>query len=177
MKFWFNSLGAVGFSLVKKCNLEKEGKAEMGEIFFYLQETSLYEKLYFFFSLVPVPNCSRTNARNSLIYLYCFAVWVLLYLAFAVTYDCAANNTRNIYLVEESWREGIQKGPLSTCCQKPAGITPGPPALPARVQSPVDFRALQLQQCGRVWGGINAFSGERKQQHCEFLSVVPSEFI
>lgn len=46
MKFWFNSLGAVGFSLVK--NLEKEGGGEMGEIFFYLQETSLYEKLYFF---------------------------------------------------------------------------------------------------------------------------------
>lgn len=48
MKFWFNSLGAVRFSLVKKCNLEKEGSGEMGEIFFYLQETSLYEKLYFF---------------------------------------------------------------------------------------------------------------------------------
>lgn len=44
-------------------------------------------------------------------------------------------------------------------------------------QSPVDFRALQLQQCECVLGGINAFSGERKQQHCEFLSVLPSEFI
>lgn len=47
-EFWFDSLGAVGFSLVKKSNLEKEGRGEMGEIFFYLQETSLYEKIVFF---------------------------------------------------------------------------------------------------------------------------------
>lgn len=76
------------------------------------------------------------------------------------------------------YHEGkASKGPLSACCQKPAGITQSLPALPARIQSPVDFRALQLQQCGRVFGGINAFAGERKQQHCEFLSVLPSEFI
>lgn len=68
MKFWLNSLETVGFSPVKHWILGKEEGGEMGEIFFYLQETSLLEKSYF--SLVPVPNCSRTNARNSLIYLY-----------------------------------------------------------------------------------------------------------
>lgn len=67
------------------------------------------------------------------------------------------------------------KGPLSACCQKPAGIPPVSPALPARVQSPVDFRALKLQQCGRVLGGINAFflvkDSSNTVNFCQFCQV------
>lgn len=82
MKFWLNSLETAGFSPVKNWNLGKEEGGAMGEIFFYLQETSLLEKLYF--SLVPIPNYSRANARNSLIYLYAvllsgsYCTWHLL---------------------------------------------------------------------------------------------------
>lgn len=101
-----------------------------------------YRKLPFvkncIFSLVPVPNCSRTNARNSLIYLYCFAVWVLLYLAFAVTYDCVANNTRNIYLVEASWREGIQ-GPFVSLLSKTCRDHPKPPSPASKGPKPCGF--------------------------------------
>lgn len=101
-----------------------------------------YRKLPFMknciFSLVPVPNCSRTNARNSLIYLYCFAVWVLLYLAFAVTYDCVANNTRNIYLVEVSWREGIQ-GPFVSLLSKTCRDHPRPPSPASKGPKPCGF--------------------------------------
>lgn len=72
--------------------------------------------------------------------------------------------------------EKASKGPLSACCQKPAGITPVSPALPAKVQSPVDFRALQLQQCGRVLGGINAFiflvkESSNTVNFCQFCQV------
>lgn len=114
----------------------------------YLQETSLCEKLYFF-SLVPVPNCSRTNARNSLIYLYCFAVWVLLYLAFAVTYDCVANNTRNIYLVEG-------KHPRALCQPAVKNLQRSPQAPQPCQQGSKALWILELCSCSSVgvfWAG------------------------
>lgn len=155
MKFWFNSLGEVGFSLVKKCSLEKEGRGEMGEIFFYLQETSLYEKLYFFHSfqsqtapeLMPgIPSSIYTALLSGS---YC--TWHLLW------HMTVLQIIPGTFTLWKHHGGKASKGPLSACCQKPAGIIPGPSALPARVQSPVDFRELQLQQRGRVLGGHKCF--------------------
>lgn len=170
MKFWFNSLGAVGFSLVK--NLEKEGRGEMGEIFFYLQETSLYEKLYFFhlFQSQTAPEL-MPGIPSSVLLSGSYCTWHLLW------HMTVLQIIPGTFTLWKYHGEKASKGPLSACCQKPAGITPVSPALPARVQSPVDFRALQLQQCGRVLGGINAFFFWWKKAATLWISVSFAKWI
>lgn len=101
-----------------------------------------------------------------------FAVWVLLYLAFAVLYDRVANNTKNIYVVEVLWREGFQEpfvNLLSPTCRDCS-------TLPARPQSPVAFWTLHLRQHVYIWGGLNALASEKKKgshtvNFCQFCQM------
>lgn len=136
---------------MKKWNLAKEEEGEMGEIFFYLQETSLLEKLYF--SLVPVPNCSRTNARNSLIYLYsvllsgAYCTWHLLW------HITVLQIIPGTFTFWKYCGGKVSKSPLLTCCHQPAGTVPGPFHLASKGPKPCGFLKAAAATAWVYFGG------------------------
>lgn len=153
---------------------KKEGE-QGGTFGFYSQEISLLEKPYF--SLVPVPNCSRANARNSIIYLYSVLLsGSLLYLVFAVLWDQLASSNKNIRRVEVWPREGFQEPfanlLLPTCRAVPRPFHPASKGL-----EPCGFLNTAAETVWADFGGLSAVSGEKSRnsanfcQFCQMSSV------
>lgn len=145
----------------------------MGEIFFYLQETSLLEKLYF--SLVPVPNCSRTNARNSLIYLYsvllsgAYCTWHLLW------HITVLQIIPGTFTFWKYCGGKVSKSPLLTCCHQPAGTVPGPFHLASKGPKPCSFLNAAAATAWVYFGGAKCSFCWKKSSNtvnfCQFCQM------